>query len=64
MILTKDELKSLDISFLGKPFVSFETNLETRNLDLSFLGKPFVAIWDTGTPPEPVFDKTRFFMLF
>ena len=49
---TKDNLLTLSISFLGKPFCQVEAKqLDTKELDISWLGKPFVAA--PGTTPAP-----------
>lgn len=43
------DLGSLDIAYLGAPFVQVEAkSLDTETLDVAYLGAPFVAIGPTA----------------
>lgn len=41
---SKSDLQTLDIVYLGQPFVQVEAkSLDTKTLDVVYLGRPFVA---------------------
>jgi len=41
---SETDLASLDVAYLGQPFVQVEAkSLDTETLDLAYLGQPFVA---------------------
>ena len=61
---TQADLFTLDIDFLGLPFVDVEAKtLGTASLDWDYLGLPFVGLAPGSTPP-PTYNATQFFMLF
>jgi hypothetical protein len=40
----KNNLQTLDIAYLGQPFVQVEArSLNTKSLDIAYLGQPFVV---------------------
>jgi hypothetical protein len=49
---SNSELATLDIAYLGAPFVQVEAKtLGTTSLDIAYLGAPFVAVGPTAAPP-------------
>lgn len=45
------DLNSLDIAYLGAPFVHVEAKpLDTETLDVTYLGSPFVGVGPTAAP--------------
>lgn len=46
---SKTDLQTLDIAYLGEPFVQVEAkSLTTTSLDVAYLGEPFVAVGQGG----------------
>jgi hypothetical protein len=42
---TKSNLETLDVAYLGQPFVQIEAKaLGSESLDIAYLGQPFVAV--------------------
>ena len=49
---TNTDLATLDIAYLGQPFVQVEAKaLNTVTLDIAYLGQPFVAVGPSAAPP-------------
>ena len=47
------DLATLDIAYLGAPFVNVEAkSLDTQTLDVAYLGAPFVAVGPGAAPPS------------
>ena len=45
---SETDLASLDVAYLGQPFVQVEAkSLTTTSLDVAYLGQPFVAVGPT-----------------
>jgi hypothetical protein len=46
------DLATLDIAYLGQPFVQVEAKaLTSTSLDIAYLGQPFVAVGPGAPPP-------------
>ena len=46
------DLATLDIAYLGAPFVFVEAkSLDTETLDIAYLGAPFVGVGPGAAPP-------------
>jgi hypothetical protein len=49
---SETDLASLDIAYLGQPFVQVEAkSLDSESLDIAYLGQPFVAVGPGAAPP-------------
>jgi hypothetical protein len=47
------DLATLDIAYLGQPFVQVEAKaLDSTTLDIAYLGQPFVAVGPSVAPPS------------
>lgn len=47
------DLATLDVAYLGQPFVQVEAkNLDSETLDIVYLGQPFVAVGPGAAPPS------------
>ena len=51
-LLTDIDLKTLDYSYLGQPFVFVPANItiDTPTMDYSYLGQPFVTNYGQSQP--------------
>ena len=52
---TRDDLLTMDFSYMGQPFVQTATKsgIDLNTLDYSYLGQPFWAIASDYVPPDP-----------